>query len=141
MEYKILREGFEDSVRTKMGVKSSELKSEDINDKFIAELAESVVVKRVPDYEKIKDPVDLMFLESAVIYYICYLLAPTMPNKIKYKVSTIEVKWEKLKTNWEKRAEEFLISFEDALSNIESVSVITVQSDIFKIAKLGGEEE
>ena len=141
MEYKILREGFEDSVRTKMGVKSSELKSEDINDKFIAELAESVVVKRVPDYEKIKDPVDLMFLESAVIYYICYLLAPTMPNKIKYKVSTIEVKWEKLKTNWEKRAEEFLISFEDALSNIESVSVITVQSDIFKIAKLGGEEQ
>lgn len=139
--YKILQEGFEDSVRTKMGVKSSELKTEDINDKFVAGLAENVVIKRVPDYESIVDPVDLMFLESAVIYYICYLLAPTMPNKIKYKVSTIEVKWEKLKTDWEKRAEEFLIAFEEALSQIESVSVVTIQSDIFRIAKLGGGEE
>mgnify|MGYP000952655955 FL=1 len=50
------------------------------------------------------------------------------------------MKWEKLKTDWEKRAEEFLASYEDALSQIESVNVITVQSDIFKIAKLGGEE-
>lgn len=140
MAYSILKEGFEKSVRTKMGVKPSELGDEDINDKFISELAESVTIKRVPDYGKIVDPVDLMFLESAVIYYICYLLAPTMPNKIKYKVSTIEVKWEKLKTDWEKRAEEFLASYEDALSQIESVNVITVQSDIFKIAKLGGEE-
>lgn len=139
--YKILQEGFEDSVRTKMGVKSSELKTEDINDKFIATLAENIVIKRVPEYEQIKEPVDLMFLESAVINYICYLLAPTMPNKTKYKVSTIEVKWEKLKTDWEKRAEEFLISFEDALSHIESVNVKTVQSDIFKIVKLGGEEQ
>lgn len=139
--YKILQEGFESSVRTKMGVKSSELKTEDINDKFVAGLAENVVIKRVPDYESIVDPVDLMFLESAVIYYICYLLAPTMPNKIKYKVSTIEVKWEKLKTDWEKRAEEFLIAFEEALSQIESVSVVTIQSDIFRIAKLGGGEE
>jgi len=138
--YKILQEGFEDSVRTKMGVKSSELKTEDINDKFIAPLAENIVIKRVPEYEQIKEPVDLMFLESAVINYICYLLAPTMPNKTKYKVSTIEVKWEKLKTDWEKRAEEFLIAFEDALSHIESVNVKTVQSDIFRIAKLGGEE-
>lgn len=139
--YKILQEGFEDSVRTKMGVKSSELKTEDINDKFIATLAENIVIKRVPEYEQIKEPVDLMFLESAVINYICYLLAPTMPNKTKYKVSTIEVKWEKLKTDWEKRAEEFLIAFEDALSHIESVNVKTVQSDIFKIVKLGGEEQ
>ena len=83
MAYSILKEGFEKSVRTKMGVKPSELGDEDINDKFISELAESVTIKRVPDYGKIVDPVDLMFLESAVIYYICYLLAPTMPNKIK----------------------------------------------------------
>ncbi len=139
--YKILKDGFEKSVRTRMGVKESELPDEDINDKFIAGLAETVTIKRVPDYEKITDEKDLMFLESAVIYYTCYLLAPTMPNKIKYKVSTIEVKWEKLKTDWEKRAEEFLISYEEALSQIETVSVVTTQSEIFRIAKMtrGGE--
>lgn len=139
--YKILKDGFERSVRTRMGVKESELPDEDINDKFIAGLAETVTIKRVPDYEKITDEKDLMFLESAVIYYTCYLLAPTMPNKIKYKVSTIEVKWEKLKTDWEKRAEEFLILYEEALSQIETVSVVTTQSEIFKIAKMtrGGE--
>ncbi len=139
--YKILKDGFEKSVRTRMGVKESELPDEDINDKFIAGLAETVTIKRVPEYEKITDEKDLMFLESAVIYYTCYLLAPTMPNKIKYKVSTIEVKWEKLKTDWEKRAEEFLISYEEALSQIETVSVVTTQSEIFRIAKMtrGGE--
>ena len=124
-----------------MGVKKSELTDTDIRDKFIAELAETVTIKRVPEYGKIVDEKDLMFLESAVNYYICYLLAPTMPNKIKYKVSTIEVKWEKLKTDWEKRAEEFLALYEEALSQIESVNVLTVQSEIFHIAKMtrGGE--
>lgn len=137
--YKILKEGFEDSVRTRLGVKKSELSDEEIRDKFIAELAETVVIKRVPDYASITDERDQMFLESAVNYYICYLLAPTMPNRIKYKVSTIDLKWEKLKTDWEKRAEEFLSAYEDALSQIETVEVTTVQSDIFRIAKLGGE--
>lgn len=139
--YKILKEGFEDSVRTRLGVKKSELPDEDIRDKFIADLAETVVTKRVPDYESIADEKDLMFLESAINYYICYLLAPTMPNRIKYKVSTIEVKWEKLKTDWEKRAEEFLALYEEALSQIETVDVVTVQSEIFAIAKMtrGGE--
>lgn len=139
--YKILREGFEKSVRSVLGVKETELSNEEINDRFIAELAETVVTKRVPDYLKIVDEKDLMFLESAVIYYICYLLAPTMPNKIKYKVSTIEVKWEKLKTDWEKRAEEFLMKYEDALSHIETVDVISVDADIFAIAKMVRDEE
>lgn len=139
--YKILQEGFEDSVRTRMGVKKSELPDGDIRDKFIAELAETVTIKRVPEYEKIADEKDLMFLESAINYYICYLLAPTMPNKIKYKVSTIEVKWEKLKTDWEKRAEEFLALYEEALSQIESVNVLTIQSEIFHIAKMTRGEE
>lgn len=139
--YKILEEGFEDSVRTRMGVKKSELTDEDIRDRFIAELAETVAIKRVPEYDKITDEKDLIFLESAVNYYICYLLAPAMPNKIKYKVSTIEVKWEKLKTDWEKRAEEFLALYEEALSQIKSVNVVTTQSEIFHIAKMtrGGE--
>lgn len=139
--YEILQDGFEDSVRTRLGVKKSELPDEDIRDKFIAELAETVVKKRVPDYKEITDEKDKMFLESAVNYYICYLLAPTMPNRIKYKVSTIEVKWEKLKTDWEKRAEEFLALYEEALSRIESVPVVTTQAEIFAIAKMTRGEE
>lgn len=139
--YEILQDGFEDSVRTRLGVKKSELPDEDIRDKFIAELAETVVKKRVPDYKEITDEKDKMFLESAVNYYICYLLAPTMSNKIKYKVSTIEVKWEKLKVDWEKRAEEFLTLYENALSQIESVPVVTTQAEIFAIAKMTRGEE
>ena len=46
------------------------------------------------------------------------------------------MKWEKLKTDWEKRAEEFLALYEEALSQIETVDVITVQSDVFAIAKM-----
>lgn len=140
MAYLILKDGFESSVRTKLGAKKSELSDGDIRDKFIANLAENVVIKRVPNYVDIEDASQLMFLESAVLNYICYLLAPTMPNKIKYKVSTIEVKWETLKTDWDKRAQEFLDAYEEDLEQLD-VFGVTANSRIFAIAKLGGGEE
>ncbi len=139
--YKILKEGFENSVRGRLGVKVSELDDEAINDKFIAELAENVVVKRVPSYASILDDSEKMFLESAIINYICYLLAPAMSTKFKYKVSTADVKWEKSKVNWDARAKEFLGAFENDLSNIESVDVVTTDADIFKIVQMVRDED
>lgn len=140
MEYRILKDGFEESIRTKLGVKSSELSDLSINNKFISKLSESVVIKRIPNYIEIEDELDLMFLESAVLNYICYLLAPTMPNKIKNKVTTIEVKWETLKIDWVKRADDFLDAYEEdliALDMLESSG----DSQIFAIAKMGGGDE
>ena len=140
MGYLILQEGFEKSVRTKLGVKVSEVSNDDINDKFVAKLAESVVIRRIPNYSSITEADRLFFLESAVLNYICYLLAPTMPNKIKYKVSTIEVKWETLKTDWDKRAQYFLEAYESDLEQLD-MTVNTGDSRIFAIAKLGGGDE
>lgn len=140
MEYLILQQGFEDSIRTKLGVKNSELTDGSINNKFISKLAESVVIRRLPNYIEIKDELDLMFLESAVLNYICYLLAPTMPNKIKHKVTTIEVKWETLKTDWAKRAEDFLEAYENDLDMLDMLET-SGDSHIFAIAKMGGGED
>lgn len=139
MSYLILKEGFENSVRNRLGVKKSELTDESINDKFISRLAESVVVKRVPHYSELQDDESLMFLESAVMNYICYLLAPTMATKVKYKVSTIEVRWETPKVNWGEMAERFLMAYENDLDNL-GVDY-SGESQIFTIAKLGGGEE
>lgn len=139
VSYVILTEGFEGSVRNRLGVKSSELPDEVINDKFTAKMAENVVIRRVPHYESIEDEEDLMFLESAVMNYICYLLAPTMASKIKHKVTTIEVRWETGKMDWDKMAQGFLDAFENDLEKLD-VS-ISGDSRLFAIAKMGGGEE
>lgn len=139
MSYLILQEGFENSIRTKLGVKASELPDVDINDKFIAKMAEGVVIRRIPNYAEITDEVKLMFLESAILNYICYILAPTIPNKIKYKVSTIEVKWETLKVDWVKRAQDFLDAYEEDLEQLDMLQS-SGDSRIFVVAKLGGGE-
>lgn len=139
MSYLILQEGFENSIRTKLGVKASELSDVDINDKFIAKMAEGVVIRRIPNYAEITDEVKLMFLESAILNYICYILAPTIPNKIKYKVSTIEVKWETLKVDWVKRAQDFLDAYEEDLEQLDMLQS-SGDSRIFVVAKLGGGE-
>lgn len=140
-EFKIVTDGFEDVVRSKLGVKKTELPDDAINNNSITGLAEAIVIKRVPNYASISDKMDLMFLETAVINYICYLLCPTMANRVKNKVSTIEVRWEKDKVKWSEVALDFLATFENALSNIESVDVIFPSSQLFAIAKMGGGEE
>lgn len=111
----ILQDGFEDVVRSKLGVSSSELPDEEINHRLIAQKAELAVIQRVPNYEEVLASLQGIYLEDAVVSYICYLLAPSMPNRLKVEVGTIDVKWKKGRVDWDKRAEEFLREFEEAL--------------------------
>jgi hypothetical protein len=120
----ILEPGFENLVRAKLGVSEYELPDADINNIFISEMAESVIKKRVPDYKLITDEEDLLYLKNAVLSYICYLLAPSMPNRIKVDVQTIDVRWKKDKVDWEANAQKYLNEVEAYLSNITTVDVI-----------------
>lgn len=140
----ILQPGYEDAVRAKLGVKPSELPDSDINQRVFVDVAEAYVIRRVPRYQEVTDPTDLLMLESAVISYICYLLAPSMARRVNRSVSTIDVRWEKDRVDWEQRAQEFLAECETALSSIQSVPVETgYESRIFMVAKAtdGDEEE
>lgn len=135
---KILQVGYEDSVRSKLGVKASELANDIINQPLIVDLAESVIVKKVPDYATITDEADLLFLQNSVVSYICYLLAPTMAQRVKQEVSTLDVKWKKGKVDWEARAQDFLAESELSLNNITSIEIYSGKSVLFGIIKAGG---
>lgn len=132
----ILTTGYEDAVRSKLGIRAIDLPDSDINQPLILDLAENVVMKRVPACSTITDTLDLLYLQSAVVSYICYLLAPSMSRRLNIEVTTIDTKWKKEKVDWAKRAEEFLADFENSLSQITSVEVVgTENTTILMIAK------
>lgn len=119
----ILSEGYETSVRSKLGAKESELPNQEINQPLITDLAEAVITKRVPKYSEITDAVDLLLIKNAVVCYICYLVCPSMSRRVNQEVSTIDVKWKKDKVDWDKRALQFLADCETSLGQISTVEV------------------
>ena len=131
----IVGDGYEASVRNRLGVKSNELPDADINDKFIIDFAESIIIERVPDYATITSSTDLLYLQNAVICYVCYLLLPSMPRRIKTQVQTLDVTWKIEKTDWEKLGVDLIGELEHSLSKVTSVSVVYSDVVIMKIAK------
>ncbi len=132
---------YEHLIRSRMGVTENELPDVEINQDLILQMAETVVIRRVPSYSAIintGDLGDLLFLRTAVIAYICYLLAPSMARRVKTEVSTIDVKWKKGKVDWGRRTEEFLVEFESALANIQGVEVVGYSAALMMIAKATG---
>lgn len=123
-----LQSGYEDSVRSKLGVKTGELPNEVINNRLILNLAESRILKRVPDYAAITDDSEKLMLEGAIVSYICHLLAPSMPRRLNVSVQTIDVRWTKDKVDWNELALLYLAEVDAQLQEITSVAV-DVQAD------------
>ncbi|MEK5060940.1 MULTISPECIES: hypothetical protein [unclassified Paenibacillus] len=119
----ILTTGYETVVRSKLGAKESEVPDTDINQPLFVDLAEAIVIKRVPEYSSITDAVDLLLIQNAVVSYICYLIAPSMGRRVNQEVSTIDVKWKKERVDWDERAQQFLADYETSLSQISTVVV------------------
>lgn len=131
---KILDEGFETQVRTRMGVDEFDLPDIEINSPFVAVLSEEQVIKQVPNYAEITDETELLFLKFAVISYICYTLCPSMPQRLNVEVQTVDTKWKKARTDWDKKAGDFYNDFLSALDNISSVEVVNETVTIFGVA-------
>lgn len=119
----ILQSGYEDAVRMKLGVKKHELPDADINQRVIVNLAESIVIKKVPSYTTITDDTDKIRLESAVLSQVCALLCPGMARRLNIEVKTIDVTWKKDKVRWDEMALQFIADYDFALSQITSVPV------------------
>lgn len=141
---KILEEGYENMVRSKLGVDELDLPDSEINQPLVAQLAEEIVLRKVPNYTSITDVSELLFLQNAVVSYICYILAPSMPQRLNIEVSTIDNKWKKSKTDWGKMADSFLNEFETSLTSVESVEVVGYDITLMGIASntrnpIGGE--
>lgn len=122
---KILPAGYEDAIRSKLGVKVAELPNLDINQRVIVDLAESIVIKRVPMYAAITDEIDKIHLENAVLSQVCALLCPGLTRRLNIEVKTIDVAWKKDKVRWDEMAQRFLADYENALTQITTVEVIS----------------
>jgi hypothetical protein len=131
----ILDAGFENLVRSKLGVSIYDLPDSDINNIFISELAEAKVKESVPLYASITDPTDLIYLKSATLSYVCYLLSSSMTNRVKIEVQTIDTRWKIERSDWNKLSQIFLDEVQNYLSNISSVEVIdnTIKPAVFDI--------
>ncbi|WP_145052813.1 hypothetical protein [Paenibacillus xylanexedens] len=132
---KILTTGYEASIRSMLGVKASELPDTDINQRMVLDLAEAKTIRRIPLWADLTDDTDLLYLETAVLAYMCYLLCPSMARRLNTEVTTIDVKWKKASVNWADKAEEFLAQFEDAASIIAPEDFTRYTSTIMGIAK------
>jgi len=131
----ILKEGYENSIRNKMGVRDGELIDSDINDKFVLDISEAYIVKRVPNYSKITDPIQQLYLENATVCYICYMLGPSMDRRLNDKVSTLDLSWQKQKVDWEEKALEFLAECDNSLAQITEVEVaMEVAQQLVKVS-------
>ena len=121
--YEILEPGFENAVRIKLGVDIDDLPDEDINNKFVAELAESKIKKRVPNFMEITDSEEKMYLQNAVIAQICAILCPSMARRLNLKVAISDVRIEKERVDWEELRQKFLTEVEESLYQIKSISI------------------
>lgn len=119
----ILSPGFEDAVRSKFGIDSDDISDEELNQPFVVDVAEAMIKRRVPEYYLITDPVELLFLQEAVIYYICYSLCPSMPKRLDLKIASDSIRLEKERVDWTAQALDFLNKIEMALKGITSVEV------------------
>ncbi|BAU28154.1 hypothetical protein DFP93_101230 [Aneurinibacillus soli] len=114
----ILQPGFEAAVRSKFGVSQKELPDSEINVPFLVDRAEADIIRRVPGYAELTDPLDKLNLQGAAITYLAMMIAPSMARRLKHKVKTIDVSWEKEKVDWEAFAARLRDEYEELIGEL-----------------------
>lgn len=116
--------GFESRIRSKLGVDAAYIPDADINQPDIIAIAESNIIKVVPDYDALTGD-DLIYLESATVCECAILLCPSMPARLPVKeqgpsfTREIEVDWTEKQVKLEAERDRFI-------SNISTVAYIDV---------------
>ena len=125
MANKILTaEGYESRIRSKLGVDAAYIPDADINQPDIIAIAESNIIRVVPDYDALTGD-DLIYLESATVCECAILLCPSMPARLPVKeqgpsfTREIEVDWTEKQVKLEAERDRFI-------SNISTVAYIDV---------------
>lgn len=116
--------GYESRIRSKLGVDAAYIPDADINQPDIIAIAESNIIRVVPDYDALTGD-DLVYLEAATVCECAILLCPSMPARLPVKeqgpsfTREIEVDWTKKQAKLEAERDGFI-------SNISTVAYIDV---------------
>ena len=119
----ILSVGYEAVIRSRFGIDEDDLLDTEINQPLIYGLAEATIIKRVPDYASIVDPLEKLYLENAVVNQICAILCPSMARRLNLKIAISDVKIEKEKVDWDLKKAMFLAEVDANLNEIKTVPV------------------
>lgn len=136
MENRILTGiGYEDRIRSKLGVSEPYLSDYDINQPDCIAVAEANIIAQIPEYTTIETDSDLkIYLEYAVVLECCILLCPSMDARLPKKQSgehvssELGIDWSKKKTEFEEEKEACIMKIIDTLfpTSTTSPSYFTV---------------
>lgn len=119
MANRILKENYEDRIRSKLGVSEPYLSNEDINRPDIIEVAELNIISLFPDYENFEGD-NLVYLESIVILECCILLSPSMSARLPKK-QTGPHEGHELWVNWDNKKSEFMNERNSLVGRLEDL--------------------
>lgn len=104
-------------VQTVFGIPKVMFDGEDIVSPVFVSKAKKYVEKRLNEIEEIEEA-DQEMVKIAFIYYLCYLIAPTMYTRLPQKMENISTKTTMFNIDWYKFAEEMLKNCEDILEDL-----------------------
>lgn len=120
MDNRILIEvGYEDRIRSKVGVSEPYIPNVDINQPDIVDVAELNIISMFPDYEDFEGD-NLVYLESIAILECCILLCPSMSARLPKKESGPHAGHE-LYVNWDKKKDEFISERNSLVDRLEDL--------------------
>ena len=107
MANRILKEiGYEERIRSKMGVSEPYLPDVDINKPEVITVAEANIIAQIPDYTSLADD-KKVYLEAAVVCECASLLCPSMAARLPKKeqgpheTHELDINWNKKKVDFE----------------------------------------
>jgi hypothetical protein len=125
MTNKILKAtGFESRIRSKLGVDAAYIPDADINQPDIIAIAESNIIRVVPDYDALTGD-DLIYLEAATVCECAILLCPSMPARLPVKEQGPSMTIE-LDVDWDAKQVKLEAERDRFLSNISSADYVNV---------------
>jgi hypothetical protein len=114
MDNRILKEsGYEERIRSKLGVSEPYLPNEDINQPECIIVAETNIIKQIPNYESLTGD-DRVYLEAAVVCECCVLLCPSLSARLPKKETgpheahELSIDWSKKKVEFESERDEYI---------------------------------
>lgn len=106
-------------VKIVMGVPSEFLDSDSVISPEIKKKAEKYIGKRLEGIkEEIKEEYDKVNVEIAYVYYIAYLISPTMPIRLPQRMENISTKTLLQTIDWDAFGNEMLKRCDDTLDNL-----------------------
>lgn len=119
MANRILKENYEDRIRSKLGVSEPYISNEDINRPDIIDVAELNIISLFPDYENFEGD-NLVYLESIVVLECCILLSPSMSARLPKK-QTGPHEGHELWINWDNKKAEFMNERNSLVGRLEDL--------------------